>query len=370
MTVVAPAEPFLSIDGVTKRFDQGGGVSDVSLSLPRGKMVVLLGPSGSGKTTLLRSIAGLERPDAGTLTLDGMKINGVPTHKRGVGMVFQTWALFPFLTVAENVAFGLRMAGLPKRERAVRVAEALELVHMGGFGARKPAQLSGGQQQRVALARAIVTRPKLMLFDEPLSSLDQKIRVELRAQLRQIQVDLGFTGVYVTHDHSEALALGDEIAVMRDGYVVEVGSPVEMFTRPKHSYTAEFLSVGTTLPIDGVDPHTATVTTSSGLAFALPGGATDEQVAGKVVLVPARAVTLRPRDTDGAARRQGGQGDNVFDGEVTAVEFEHASLLCTVRTDVGSVDLRSTEPLDAPLAAVGTPVSVVVDGGKVSVIEP
>lgn len=258
MIVAPPIDSFLSIEGVTKRFDQGGGVSEVTLSLSRGKMLVLLGPSGSGKTTLLRSIAGLERPDSGALTLDGVTMNGIPTHKRGVGMVFQTWALFPFLTVAENVAFGLKMAGLPKREQGARVAEALDLVHMSGFGDRKPAQLSGGQQQRVALARAIATRPKLLLFDEPLSSLDQKIRVELRAQLRQIQVDLGFTGVYVTHDHSEALALGDEIAVMRDGYVVEVGGPVEMFTSPRHSYTAQFLSVGTTLPIESVDPASAT----------------------------------------------------------------------------------------------------------------
>lgn len=207
-------------------------------------MLVLLGPSGCGKTTLLNVVAGLLDPDEGAVLVGGRDLTKVPTHQRNISMVFQTWALFPSMTVEQNVAFGLKMRRVPRAEQRQRVAEALRLVRLEDLAGRKPSQLSGGQQQRVALARAIVTRPKVLLLDEPLSSLDHQIRVELRRELRRLQRELGLTGIYVTHDHSEALAIGDQILVMRTGEVVESGEPHQVFTQPRHRYTAEFLSIG------------------------------------------------------------------------------------------------------------------------------
>lgn len=239
--------PYLQLTEVSKLYPGGGGVNPTSLEVDQGEMLVLLGPSGCGKTTLLNTIAGLLPPDTGSIVIGGRDITKVPTHQRNISMVFQTWALFPSMSVEDNVAFGLKMRNVPKPERRERVAEALDLVRLSHLAARKPADLSGGQQQRVALARGIVTRPDVLLLDEPLSSLDHQIRVELRRELRNLQRELGLTGVYVTHDHSEALALGDRIVVMRNGEVVESGEPRAVFARPRNQYTAEFLSVGTVL---------------------------------------------------------------------------------------------------------------------------
>jgi ABC-type Fe3+/spermidine/putrescine transport system ATPase subunit len=350
---------FLEVSEIVKRYDGGGGVDNVSVDVAKGDMLVLLGPSGSGKTTLLRSIAGLEQPDGGDVVIGGTRMTGVPVYRRGVGMVFQTWALFPYLSVEDNVAFGLRMARVGRREIEKRVSEALELVRMGAFAKRKPAQLSGGQQQRVALARAVVTRPAILLFDEPLSSLDHKIRLELRSQLRQIQRELGLTGVYVTHDHAEALALGDEIAVMCDGRVVERGTPVEIFTAPRHAFTAEFLSVGAVVPISEVAGDV--VTTDQGLQLHLAPGRSAEASAKRCsVLIPTRAVRL-VRGTPST------EGSNDFDGEVVNLEFEHTSVLCTVRIDGTETDLRSSEPLDSAVT-IGSRVKVKVDSEALSVL--
>lgn len=241
MTIEAP---YLRLTDVSKQYPGGGGVGATSVDLEEGEMLVLLGPSGCGKTTLLNVVAGLLEPDTGTVVVSGADLTKVPTHQRNISMVFQTWALFPSMTVEQNVAFGLKMRKVPKAEQRERVAEALKLVRLDHLADRKPAQLSGGQQQRVALARAIVTRPKVLLLDEPLSSLDHQIRVELRRELRRLQRELGLTGIYVTHDHSEALALGDKIVVMKAGAVVETGEPREVFASPRYRYTAEFLSVG------------------------------------------------------------------------------------------------------------------------------
>ncbi|MCU1558176.1 MAG: spermidine/putrescine transporter ATP-binding protein [Microbacteriaceae bacterium] len=358
------SEAFLQLRGVGKRYEQGGGVDDVDITLERGRMLVLLGPSGSGKTTLLRSIAGLEQPDRGDVVLDGKVITGVPVHKRGIGMVFQTWALFPHMNVRDNVAFGLKMAGVNAAHAAEQVNEALELVHMEDFAQRRPSQLSGGQQQRVALARAIVTRPKLLLFDEPLSSLDQKIRLELRAQLRQIQLELGFTGVYVTHDHAEALALGDRIVVMNDGRLIEEGSPLDVFTAPRHAFTASFLAVGTSLGISDVDVETNSVVTEQGLEIHLSPLKVllDDSAKTHELLVPTRAVSILSKPGE-----HGTEGQNLFAGEVTSVEFEHAGLLCTIELDGADVILRSTEPLDSDLK-VGSSVVVFVNAEKLSLV--
>ncbi|WP_202034708.1 ABC transporter ATP-binding protein [Rhizobium rhizogenes] len=240
---------YLDIVGVTKQYGGGGGINDVNITLKRGEMLVLLGPSGCGKTTLLRTIAGLLDPDSGSILLGDRDITPVPTYKRNISMVFQTWALFPTMTVRDNVGFGLKMRGVSRSERKQKVDDALALVGLSNFAERKPKQLSGGQQQRVALARAIVTRPDLLLLDEPLSSLDHRIRVQLRGQLKRLQRELGLTGVYVTHDHTEALALGDRIAIIDSGRVVESGTPVEVFNRPKRRYTAEFLGLANVIPV-------------------------------------------------------------------------------------------------------------------------
>lgn len=228
-------------------------VDDLSLEVKTGELVTLLGPSGCGKTTGLRMIAGFEAPTAGEVTIDGERVTHLPPHVRSTAMVFQSYAIFPHLTVSENVAFGLEMRGVPAVEVARRVAAMLELVDLPGLGGRSPEQLSGGQQQRVALARALITEPKVLLFDEPLSNLDAKLRAEMRGEIRAIQRRLGITGIYVTHDQAEAMALSDRIVVMRAGRIEQVGTPVEIYARPATRFVAEFIGRVNFLPtvVDG-----------------------------------------------------------------------------------------------------------------------
>jgi len=235
--------PSLSIRRLAKQFGANRVLKGIDLEIPPGRLVVLLGPSGCGKTTLLRTIAGISDPSAGGIWLGDRRIDDVPPEKRNFGLVFQTYALFPHLTVARNVSFGLEMRRVGKAEMARRVAAALDLVGLGDYAGRLPRQLSGGQQQRVALARAIVIEPDVLLFDEPLSNLDAKLRDSLREDLRALQQKLGITSVYVTHDQSEAMALGDEIVVMKDGEIIERGAPIELYRRPTYRFTAEFLGM-------------------------------------------------------------------------------------------------------------------------------
>ncbi|HEX3529786.1 MAG TPA: ABC transporter ATP-binding protein [Thermoanaerobaculia bacterium] len=238
---LSPVAPSVEIRGITRRFGEVAAVDDVSLSIGHGEFFALLGPSGCGKTTLLRMIAGLETPTAGTILIDGADVTRMPPDERPANMVFQQYALFPHLTVAENVAFGLRYRGLPKRAWAAKVAEALALVRLAGLEARRPDQLSGGQRQRVALARALVLEPKVLLLDEPLAALDRKLRKEVQVELKTLQRTLGITFLFVTHDQEEALAMSDRIAVMSQGRVAQVGSPAEIFERPETELVAEFM---------------------------------------------------------------------------------------------------------------------------------
>jgi ABC-type Fe3+/spermidine/putrescine transport system ATPase subunit len=233
--------PSIEIRGITKRFGEVTAVDGVSLAIGRGEFFALLGPSGCGKTTLLRMIGGLEAPSAGAILLDGADVTAMPPHERPVNMVFQQYALFPHLTVAGNVAFGLRYKGVPKRSWGAKVAEALALVRLAGMEGRTPDQLSGGQRQRVALARALVLEPKVLLLDEPLGALDQKLRKEVQVELKTLQRTLGITFVFVTHDQEEALAMSDRMAVMSQGRVAQVGSPAEVFERPETELVAEFM---------------------------------------------------------------------------------------------------------------------------------
>ena len=232
---------FLVIQGLHKRYGATPVFSDIDCTLEQGEFVTLLGPSGCGKSTLLRCVAGLTEVDGGTIRLDGQDLLPLPPQKRGIGMVFQSYALFPNMTVAQNVAFGLRMQRVPRAESARRVAEVLALVELEALADRYPQQLSGGQSQRVALARSLVTRPRLLLLDEPLSALDARIRKHLREEIRRIQRELGLTTLFVTHDQEEALTLSDRILLMDAGRIVQNGSAEALYTEPASAFAAGFI---------------------------------------------------------------------------------------------------------------------------------
>jgi putative spermidine/putrescine transport system ATP-binding protein len=231
----------VSIEGIRKTYGDVVAVDDVDLSVADGEFFTLLGPSGSGKTTTLRVIAGFERPDKGRVTLGGADITQQPPYARDVNTVFQDYALFPHMTVAENVGYGLKVKGVPRRERTSQVTEVLKMVRLDGYGDRKPVQLSGGQRQRVALARSIVNRPKVLLLDEPLGALDLKLRQEMQVFLKALQRDLGMTFIYVTHDQEEALTMSDHVAVFNEGRIEQVGSPREVYDRPATEFVAGFV---------------------------------------------------------------------------------------------------------------------------------
>ena len=235
------AEPLVRFEGVVKRYGAQTAVDGVSLDIYPGEFFALLGPSGCGKTTLMRLLAGFETPDAGRVLLSGEDLAGRPPHKRPVNMMFQSYALFPHLSVADNVAFGLKQEGMAKAERDLRVEEMLALVKLEAFAKRKPAQLSGGQKQRVALARALAKRPSMLLLDEPLAALDKKLREETQFELMRIQQALGTTFLMVTHDQEEAMVLADRIGVMQAGRIVQVGRPMEVYEAPASRYVADFL---------------------------------------------------------------------------------------------------------------------------------
>jgi spermidine/putrescine ABC transporter ATP-binding subunit len=242
------------VEGVRKRFGRVVAVDDVSLEIPRNAFFALLGPSGCGKTTLLRMIAGFERPDAGRILIDGEDTAGVPPNRRLVNMVFQSYAVFPHMTVAKNIAYGLEVTGTPRAEIARRVAEAVAMVRLEGLEDRRPDQLSGGQKQRVALARALVKRPKLLLLDEPLSALDRKLREEMQLELVRLQHEVGITFVIVTHDQDEALSMATGIAVMDRGRVLQVADPVGLYERPRTAFVADFIGAANLLEVRGAEP--------------------------------------------------------------------------------------------------------------------
>jgi iron(III) transport system ATP-binding protein/spermidine/putrescine transport system ATP-binding protein len=238
----------LQLQHVTKTFGGVTAVDDISFDVPRGSFATLLGPSGCGKTTTLRMIAGFYDPDHGDIVLGGKRINELPAHRRGTAMVFQDYALFPHMTVKQNVSYGLRVAGVAGAEREKRVGDTLQFVGLAGLGDRWPNQLSGGQQQRVAVGRALVLQPQILLLDEPLSNLDAKLRVQLRWELRALQQRLGMTFVYVTHDQDEALSLSDWIAVMNAGKVEQAGTPWEIYYHPRTSFLADFVGAVNLVP--------------------------------------------------------------------------------------------------------------------------
>jgi len=249
LRAVLPTEAAqVRLEGITKRFGTVVAVDNVTLDIPAGKLVTLLGPSGCGKTTTLRMIAGLEVPTAGRIFIADEDVTPLPAANRSVTMVFQAYALFPHLTVFENIAYGLRVQRRPEDEIRRRVAEVLHLVGLPGLEGRWPGQLSGGQQQRVALARALVMKPRVLLFDEPLSNLDAKLRKRVRADIRMLQQQLGITSVYVTHDQSEALAISDVVVVMNQGRIEQIGAPTDLYRRPASRFVADFIGEANLLP--------------------------------------------------------------------------------------------------------------------------
>jgi putrescine transport system ATP-binding protein len=262
---VSQGRPLVRFEGVTKRFGKHAAVEDFSLDIRRNEFFALLGPSGCGKTTLLRLLAGFETPDAGRILLDGEDIGALPPYRRPVNMMFQSYALFPHLDVADNVGFGLRQEKLPRREMQMRVNEMLSMVKMEEFANRRPHQLSGGQRQRVALARALVKRPKVFLLDEPLAALDKKLRTQTQFELRELQKKLGVTFVIVTHDQEEAMTMADRIAVMNGGKLAQVAAPREIYEHPHSRWVAEFIGEVNLLEgvVSAVDAHETLVETAA-----------------------------------------------------------------------------------------------------------
>jgi len=343
---------------VTKVFDNGVvAVDRVSLQIFQGEFFSLLGPSGCGKTTTLRMIAGFEHPTAGEVRIEGRPMGQTPPFRRNVNTVFQNYALFPHMTVFENVAFGLRMKRVPREEIARRVREALQLVRLSGFEERYPRQLSGGQQQRVALARALVNRPRVLLLDEPLGALDLKLRKEMQLELKHLQMTVGITFIYVTHDQEEALTMSDRIAVMNAGRVLQVGTPVEIYERPTSRFVADFIGESNFLPGRVVEVHSDTATVLLFGQRPIPIRVEQPPATGSAVTIAIRPEKMQvvPLEAPGA--------NGILHGRIEEVIYIGTDTFYVVRIDeTTTVRVRSRNDrnrLDGgQLLPVGTAVSV------------
>jgi putative spermidine/putrescine transport system ATP-binding protein len=312
----------VSVRALRHRFGSFEALKSVDLDIRGGELVALLGPSGCGKTTLLRCIAGLVQPSGGEILIDGQAITGIPVHRRRLGMVFQSYALFPHMNVEENVRFGLKMQGVDRETGDQRIAQALGLVRMEGYEARYPAQLSGGQQQRVALARALVTRPKALLLDEPFGALDAKLRESMQIELRRLQKTLGITTVFVTHDQQEALTIADRIAVMNDGRVEQFDGPEAVYNAPSSPFVADFVGQTNRLRATAVDNGNGWATlrlagSETTLRAVSQGGAANGEV---LAMIRPEHVRLVP--APGSAFLEGTVQDTVFVGEKQHVYLE------------------------------------------------
>ena len=358
------------IESLVKRFGNTEVLKGIDVKIAAGEIFFLLGPSGCGKTTLLRAIAGLNEPDGGRILAGDRDVTHLPPHKRDMGMVFQSYALWPHMTLFENVAFGLEMRGVGKAEAAPRVMKALELVRLGDRAKAKPNELSGGQQQRVALARALVIEPQCLLLDEPLSNLDAKLRVEMRTEIRRICKEAGLTAIYVTHDQKEALSIADRVAVLESGRLLQTGAPDEVYLRPKSKFVAQF--IGETTFVEGrvkgrgadgavaVETAAGTWTVGAGVAGAAGGKAPEE---GRKVWL-----SLRPEVVQLHTDRAAG-APNVFEGALTGTVY----LGETAQHDVelaGGVVLKTLEVRPRRMARDGRrePVRFYVDPEDVQLL--
>jgi putative spermidine/putrescine transport system ATP-binding protein len=338
----------LRLDGVTRRYGGRDALAGLTLTIERGEFIALLGPSGCGKSTALNCLAGLIPLTAGGIWQDDRRLDTLPAEKRGFGMVFQNYALFPHLSVRRNIAFGLRMRRLPRAEIRRRTDDAIRLVHLEEHAAKLPGQLSGGQQQRVAIARAVVLEPSLVLMDEPLSNLDAKLRLEMRTEIRRLHQSLGLTTVYVTHDQEEALSMADRLVVLRDGRVQQTGTPEELHTRPANRHVADFMGYRNLLPMTVSALSGAEVTVTAG-ATTLSGTARGDLSPGDDVVVAIRPEDLR-------------LGDGV-PATVEVVEYQGREFAVEARTADGTqLYLRSpTRP------SAGDKVTVAADPSRVLV---
>jgi spermidine/putrescine transport system ATP-binding protein len=314
--------PAISLSGVTKRFGSVTAVDEVSLDIREGEFLTLLGPSGCGKTTTMRMIAGFEEPDAGRIQLRGKDVVGIPPNKRAVNMCFQHYALFPHMSVEENIAYSLRLRKVPKDQRHAEVGKMLEIVRLEGYETRRPAQLSGGQQQRVALARALINMPAALLLDEPLGALDVKLRKQMELELKRIQLELGTTFVYVTHDQEEALSMSDRIAVMNAGVIEQLGTPREVYDHPDTPFVADFVGVlnAVEFRVDARDGDDAVMRIDERERIVVPA-ADPSAGAGASLLVAVRPERIRLEAGDGdgvpASRVTGTVAQVVYLGTLT-----------------------------------------------------
>ncbi|WP_339710850.1 ABC transporter ATP-binding protein [uncultured Sphingosinicella sp.] len=341
----APKQPIISIQNVTKRFGAVAAVDNVSLDIMPGEFFVLLGPSGCGKTTLLRMIAGFEVPTEGRIVIDGQDMAHVPPNKRPVNMVFQSYAVFPHMTVTENVGYGLRIARVPSSEIKSRVEEALALVKLDGFGGRRPDQLSGGQRQRVALARSLVMRPKVLLLDEPLSALDAKLRAAMQFELADLQEQVGITFVTVTHDQDEALSMAGRIAVINRGLVAQLATPSDLYEFPTNRFVADF--IGSVNLFDGrlvVDePDRAVVNAPEIGRIYLNHGVTGPHDANIHVALRPEKIAMIPEAKGKPSAPECPEGDNIAHGQIRGMSYLGDITIYEVKLDSGRV-IRVSRP--------------------------
>ena len=346
----------VEIEGVTKRFDQVVAVDNVDLAIGDGEFFALLGPSGCGKTTTLRMIAGLDLPTEGSLRIFGEEVGMAPPDRRPVNTVFQAYALFPHMTVRQNIEFGLRMRRVKDPELSQRVAEAIGMVRLAGMEERRPDQLSGGQQQRVALARALVNQPKVLLLDEPLGALDLKLRQEMQQELKALQHQVGITFVFVTHDQEEALAMSERIGVMSEGRLLQVGTPREIYERPASRFVADF--IGRTNLIEASVESPGTLRLANGV-----------RIEAETSMPPGSDVAVSLRPERARLQRRGGavaDGSRI-DGEVRDITYLGHAVVYSVEAGPTSIDVRSEGEVGEPFAP-GDEVTISWDHGAAAVI--
>ena len=349
---------FLEVNDLTKSFGANTVVKSVSFGFDKGEFISLLGPSGCGKTTILRMIAGFENPTSGSIKVDGQDITSLKPNQRQLGMVFQAYALFPNLNVGDNIGFGLKIAGMPTEQRRARVDEMLRLIGLPGFEKRYPYEMSGGQQQRVALARAIAPRPRMLLLDEPLSALDAKIRVSLREEIRAIQIDLGITTVFVTHDQEEALSISDRIVVMNAGNIEQLGAPHEIYNTPATRFVATFVGQLNSIAATVLDPAAKTVSID-GQTVTLPNLPADAKTGAATTL------TLRPEVVSIGARDG---NDLTLVGTIADVTFLGSVIRLRVALGKNILSLDTFNDQRTAPPARGEPVTISLAGKDLLVL--
>ncbi len=361
------------LEAVTKKFGEVTALNRVSIEIANGEMFFLLGPSGCGKTTLLRLIAGFYQPDAGVIYFDGANVNDLPPHRRQAAMVFQNYALWPHMTVAENIAFGLTVPGrkTPRAERDRRVQAMMEAMQLGALAARRPAQLSGGQQQRAALARALVVQPACLLLDEPLSNLDAKLRQEMRVEIRRLIKQSGITAVYVTHDQQEALSMADRCAILQEGQIAQIGRPADLYEHPRSRFVADFIGGANLIPgrIAGVPGAGRLRVTASGPDPAAawtgrPAGADLSFQPGQAATICVRPERIRLLPTPPP---DAGSRGNIFRAAVRETLYYGHVIEYWLALD-GGLTLRAAAPADAPPLPAGAAVYIQAEPADVMVL--